>query len=319
MKFAKHILFVTFLFSTLHPQGTVILLNGTSSAGKSALTAALQKIGDYEKVNIDEDCSDPANDAIMAYIKEKTGIETTIDDYDKVWQSLEEKGTFTKKDEAYLRAKIGTIFIRMLEKVRTLAASGKNVIFDMLIDDTLNFQYCYEKLKNVPVVFVLAYCPFTTLASRVEKRISEADPRLFANIFTQFSNMYKAAQPGDTPILDALTRDDVKKHSEAAKKDVLEDPKNFGSFDEFVTKILRNLSLDENETIQVTPRLKYDVIVNTGINSPQQCAEQITTFIESKQRPTAFEENHEQIGWLDKLKFQFDLFKYKFKKYFGIV
>jgi|SaaInlStandDraft_4_1057021.scaffolds.fasta_scaffold12265_2 chloramphenicol 3-O-phosphotransferase len=309
----KHILkllvFTVLLCSSLNPQGTVIFLNGTSSSGKTALTAALQNIFEkqWEKVNVDEDYSEPFMQAAINYIKEKTGVEVTTDNLNEVAEQLTKEGKLTKKDDEAIYALEKQIYMKMLQKVKDYATEGKLVIFDMLVENERNLRNCYEPLRGLNVAFILAYCPFTELAQRVKKRTSEKDPRTFTQVFVQFSHLYKAAQPGNTPILGTLTAEEVKQNCELAKQDEpwIFEEMELSSFDELTPTVLKNLSLDINKSIQVTPRLKYDLVVDTGIHSPQECALQIKQFLESHSPFTAFQENYEQlpqIKWWQKFK-----------------
>jgi proline iminopeptidase len=275
----------------------VIFLNGTSSAGKTALTAEIQKLGQYEKVNVDEDFEEPFMQAAINYIKEKTGVEATFDNLPEVAEQLTKEGRLTKRDDKAIESLAKPIFINMLKKIKDYATAGKDIIVDMLVENERNFRDFYESLHALNVAFILTYCPFTKLAERVRQRISEKDPRTFTQVFVQFSRLYKAAQPVDTPILGTLTAEEVKQNCKLAEKDEpwIFEEMELGSFDELTPTVLKNLSLDKNESIQITPRFKYDLIVNTGINTPQQCAQQIKNFIESETEFTAFKENYEKL------------------------
>jgi chloramphenicol 3-O-phosphotransferase len=293
----KILVFTTLLFSSINAQGTIIFLNGTSSAGKTALTAEIQKLGQYEKVNIDEDFGEPYMQAAINYIKEKTGVEATMDNLNEVAEQLTKEGRLTKIDDKAIEALGKSIFINMLKKIKDDTAAGKDIIVDMLVENEKDFRDFYEPLHDLNVAFILTYCPFPKLAERVRQRISEKDPRTFTQVFEQFSRLYKAAQPGDTPILGTLTAEEVKQNCVLAKQDKpgLVEEMELSSFDELAPTVLKNLSLDKNESIQITPRFKYDLIVNTGINTPQQCAQQIKNFIESETEFKAFKENNEKL------------------------
>ena len=55
------------------------------------------------------------------------------------------------------------------------------------------------------------------------------------------------------------------------------------NFQEFQSDILKKLNLDTNESIALIPRHKYDLVVNTGTNTPRQCAERIRDFLQKQE------------------------------------
>ena len=77
-------------------------------------------------------------------------------------------------------------------------------------------------------------------------------------------------------------------------------------FDKFLSTLLDNLSLNNHETVQITPRYTYDLIVNSATQNPAECAKQIHNFIQQGQKHTAFQKNYAELksttGWFCKLK-----------------
>ena len=292
-----------FLSSTLAAQGTVIFLNGTSSAGKTAISEELEKSLEvsWEEVAFDNF----ARIAIKNFAKEKTGVILNLNDEiaEKELDGLVQAGKITWEEvNEFSEEKFYFILNLLLQKTEEHLQSGKNVIIDT-INVEADFKHYFEALHQFNVIFILVYCPVTTLVERIIKRNKEGDERDFASVLRHFGRVYKAAQPGDAPILGTLTKTEIKNIFEQHAK------KEFGTEKEYnkvLSEMLKNLSFDRQESIQVTPRLKHDLVVNTGELSTQEASQKIKQFMETKTEFTAFKENVQTVkqrGWFEKIKY----------------
>ena len=66
-------------------------------------------------------------------------------------------------------------------------------------------------------------------------------------------------------------------------------------FDNFLYTLLEDLSLNNHETVQITPRYTYDLIINSATQNPAACAQQIHGFIQKKQKHTAFQKSYVKV------------------------
>jgi chloramphenicol 3-O-phosphotransferase len=306
--FIKPILFILCLFSYLRPQGTVILLNGTSSAGKSSIAQELQKTLDYscEFVGIDKNVNEPALNTIIEYVQQKTKEPVTKENIDDIAEKLVKDGTTTQEDlDNFYGQASNKLFNGMIQKIKDFTQNGKNVIFDTIIGDDSEQEIvrAFEQFRGENVLFLLVYCPFQELAKRIAARNSgdKLEQRDFSIVWRQFGGLYKAAQPSDAPILETLSKNTVTDLVQLHARSEFEEEKEFN---EFLSELLENLSLNNHEIVRITSSYKYDLIVNNATQSPAECAQQIRDFMQQGNAYTAFQKNFNEFkrGWFRKAK-----------------
>lgn len=251
-------LLVTFqIFS--NPKGQVVILNGTSTAGKSMLTKDMMKIlgKSYEKVSIDDFFPE-------IFIEQK------------VLKSPEEE--FLKR----LDQKI----ILMYDKVKKIAQSGKNVIVDTVLSalrgaesEKLSFQL----LEELNTTLVLAYCPLTTLAERVKQRNKKAflenkeeGLRVFVDV-VNFHHIYKVQESDKEICIDTLSFKDLEQVYKTTNNTPYEAAKRSNTVKH---QLLSYFCLDINDSVNITPKLSYDYIVDTSKYDSQKCAQLICEYLE---------------------------------------
>jgi chloramphenicol 3-O phosphotransferase len=118
-------------------KGTIIVLNGVSSSGKSSLSKELTKfLPDF-----------------FAF---------SIDDFDLVIEKMEDR--------------VGQRLISIeteyfyYKNVAMFSNRGVNLILDQIIHDPLTLKNFYEALKGYPVLFVGVHCPVDELLHREQSR-----------------------------------------------------------------------------------------------------------------------------------------------------
>jgi len=187
------------------------------------------------------------------------------------------------------------LYNKMIQKIKDLIREEKNVIFDVVSTEKQEIlNWCKEFRKN-KVLFVLAYCSFQELAKRVAARnMGESlERRTFSQVWEQFGELYKAAKQGELPILETLSKNTVVGSVKSRTKNEFEKKEEF---DEFLSTLLKNLSLDNNITVQITSRYKNDLIVdNSKQSSSAACAKQILEFIKQGHKYTALQENYNKL------------------------
>lgn len=131
--------------------GQIILLNGTSSSGKSTLARALQDVLDEPYLH--------------------TGIDHFLERYpsrlivysDGVTPPSAEGWLAVFRDNALAEMRLGPAGLRfitgMYQSIAALSAAGVNCIVDDVIYDPRVLQAALSAFKNVPVFFVGLRCP----------------------------------------------------------------------------------------------------------------------------------------------------------------
>ncbi|MBV8661136.1 MAG: hypothetical protein JO129_03255 [Candidatus Dependentiae bacterium] len=225
--------------------GVVILLNGTSSAGKSTLVKELQKIYNY-----------------TLYV-------ASIDDFMMTREGYNPK----------------TRYPNFYNHIKEMALSGKNIVVD-----TVQYQREYERydeiLEPCNVIKILVYCPLSALIVHVQKRNQLNDPRERRTIhaaFEQFLSLYKTKSSKKDIVIDQITTSKIK--DALAKAEVMAKTLSWRKCRKQY-KTNRHITKEFNLTtssceIALTPRQKWDFVINTGIDLPENVALKVYNFVES--------------------------------------
>jgi|GEM_PF-6463997 chloramphenicol 3-O-phosphotransferase len=266
----------------LSSQGTLLLLDGPSSAGKTSICQKLyiQFQDLYKTVGIDE---------------------FIIDVFDARRK--------LKISEEELVIQCNSRVSLMYEKIRDYLFNGTNIICDTTLTclgDENSVGPWFEKLKNLNGFLIFVYCPLHILAERVTLRnvnaFSTKNPdnaRSVVITLYQFNVMLKKRTSESELLVDILTRDQVEYACHLVKN-------SFGH-DEAMMKrvrfdILSRFKLLYCDSVYITPALNYDFIVNTSHYSPNECVECIKSHIEKKSKITsAIEVNCKKFGLMGAL------------------
>lgn len=124
------------------PAGKIILLNGTSSSGKSSLAKALQEQLDQPYLHVDGDY---------------------------FWQ-LYPKRYFDRVSDEQYRIWRGRFLVACYRSVATLAGAGLNVIVDEVLTRPKVLTWLQEALAGFEVIFVGLHCGLEELERRERER-----------------------------------------------------------------------------------------------------------------------------------------------------
>lgn len=136
----------------MQKKGSIILLNGTSSAGKTSLSKELQNIFEEEYccLSLDE-FSVQIN---QAYLRLFPFFENEQPETLKIGQDIINKPKLTL----------------LHTSIKALSAIGKNVIVDHVLFTRGLLEECVRILEGYPVVFVGVHCPLHELERREAAR-----------------------------------------------------------------------------------------------------------------------------------------------------
>ena len=162
-------------------QGNVVLLNGTSSAGKSSIATALQEIMEtpYLHTGIDHflprlpptcfavsDGVDPAATDYFLLVYRGGGSTRTV--------TARAEGVAVYGDGTLAEVRIGPGGLRLLagmyRGIAALAEAGVDVIVDDVIHDRRVLAAAVEALRDVPVLFVGLRVPLEVAERRERER-----------------------------------------------------------------------------------------------------------------------------------------------------
>jgi chloramphenicol 3-O-phosphotransferase len=239
------------LLTALHVRpasGSIILFNGTSSAGKSSLAKAMLQ-------------------------ESKTRYEViSFDDFERSYKPT--NGTAGRGYD--------NVMLALYRHVKAEADAGKNVIIDTVEFDRNYDRYC-EILNCANVIKVIVYCPLEHLLKRIEKRNNDGSPgnhRLVLLAYDQFVQMYKpqsspqelvVARTNTSVLRDALAEAGLKAGNARQKQ-----------YQDLYKNYVRVFGIDQDRELIIVPKGKYDLVVNTKSDSKKKNVQRVEDYMNSQ-------------------------------------
>ena len=218
-------------FSKKIQLGKIIFLDGTSSSGKSTISKELQKELNCEYLFIDDFLFNQTAKWLEEQIFLKEGKRVKLprnntDEIRKFYDSMPNKDQYIISVEVFKKS-IKKASEIMAKKTKKLLLQGKIVICDVVFaPGYLEKQDFVKDLRNFKNFMVLVYCPFKTLAQRVEKRNEEVkngkagEIRSLVMALEQFGMKYKRKEKSNENAIDKLTKEYFDLSIDLAKKDL---------------------------------------------------------------------------------------------------
>jgi chloramphenicol 3-O-phosphotransferase len=261
--------------------GRIILLNGTSSTGKSAILSEFKKLcPDYIAFNVDDWFT-------TATIRMATERGWHADMQMHPWQYLRdyvnEKSAHAHFDievREHLFTGIRDYYYTMQEILR----QGKNVILDTVLEyerEYTNFDACFQQFNCVRV---LVYCPVDVVLERIKIRNSSGvreEQRLKFQLFESFSAIYRLQEHPDEPVVDTIATDTMKTALQQAMQELMMlniPPAYDARLHAFEETFIQQFKLNELSQINLVARHSYDLILNSAHSSAEELAEQISHY-----------------------------------------
>ena len=232
--------------------GIIILMNGTSSAGKTTLLQALNAIYDtYEAAHID---------------------------------------TYTRK---HTHGSWKTKCCGFYKEINETALTGKNVLVDTVLYHD-NYEK-YEDLltsndrnKNQPIklIKILVYCSIDSIIDHVCKRNqlpNSLDHRTVHKAFIGFLSLYTIKNATHKTVIDTIDSIQTKIALQKALGTIHPQAhKYLKRQNKMNQKLIHQFNLNKAGKIMISPQHSWDLIVNTSNKTPEEVAQQIADFIESR-------------------------------------
>ena len=133
--------------------GKVIILNGTSSAGKTSIAKVIQELSDEPYLHLS---------------------------LDMFWNMTPAKIPANSKNFPHMRKALA-------KSVYALATTGHNVVVDIVVAGAAPFESVYCELKNLNLLTVKVHCPLPTLIEREKARKN----RRIGLAESQYSNFHQ--------------------------------------------------------------------------------------------------------------------------------
>ncbi|MFA6066080.1 MAG: AAA family ATPase [Candidatus Babeliaceae bacterium] len=265
--------------------GTIILLNGVSSSGKSAIIHALHASHKNIKIlKVDDWFPD-----ILKNVAQEHGWQENSNICPWLYlhtATTEQTGKYYFDVE--LREKLFNNSHKLYEQAKNFASEGQNVIMDTVLEYEKEYTRFDNFFRNEKVIKILVYCPLDILLQRVEQRNAcgiVSEQRTAFQSFEQFPALFKLQEHAHEPVLDIVKSTVIKQALEKAIQDLIKNTiaaPYLPKLDEFRKKFSQQFKLDEQETITLVPRHAYNLILNSYHNSPQQSAQKILEIVDLK-------------------------------------
>lgn len=274
--------------------GSIVLLLGTSSAGKTSIALELEKNltqDDFTYIGVDtfhwklmiQDMKNKRLDAcFMSDDEVQHLIMTTKEGYD-VWMEHESRGW---QDGRKLCS----------ESVRELALAGQNVIVDTVLG-AYDAHYVFEQLYGLSVIIVWVYCDLENLIQHVQMRNNNchiSEKRDILQVLKDFLGMYSLSEEG---FCDFLDRDSI-----SSALCSMNNLSNL-SFVQLKQQEIEGLIFAYNEKFfksqdkkaRILPKYSYDLLVNTSKESSIDIALKIKESILAGVKGAAVTQNYERL------------------------
>lgn len=296
----------------------IIVLNGTSSTGKTTLARNLQKIKhepcEILQFDVEADLLLKEQVEAMGYCYDsKSSIRTWVD---SLPSEVQKKIDDIDDDVAWV-----SIQKSIIEKAQKFNAKGINVIIDTGLKSEDDYNLFANGLRSNHTYFVLLYASITQLLKNLMARndagISEEKRNPLGPFFQYFWFLAKKCESTSTEKLDVLTKKDFEtvfdqletlleskdKFDEcwASKKDFQKiksiiDHEFFHTCWSYTPHCLEGKLVwlwlktwlpcycDEQDAIGITLKLPiiHDLTINTGMASPTECAETLAAWLDNK-------------------------------------
>lgn len=271
--------------TTAKPCGHVILLNGTSSAGKSAILAELTKLNSsYRIFKVDDWWPD-----VMRTKAKEMGWEeeSKMDPWMYLYHYMAKKtGKYYFATE--MREILFNDSASFYAPAKKAAGEGHTVIIDTVLEYEKEYIEFDNYFNDCQACKILVYCPLDVLLSRVEQRNASGNPdeqRTAFQSFEQFPAIFKVQDHADEQVVDVVETSAMKQELDEAIKQLqvhgIPDP-YVPKLEEFRNKFVAQFKLDEQGKIKLVPTHSYQLILNSGTKTPAELAEEFEKFVGSK-------------------------------------
>ena len=303
--------FVTYRAYTGQQPHEVILIAGTSSAGKTSIINELMKrVGDnYKVVSIDDfdaegniqkvleqkakewgwdDAKSSLNDFMDSHVLKQTGA------YDGIDTVLSTAPTHAIQKE--ITDATYSAFFEYAKK----KAYKSNIVIDTVYDSLDTYNQFTTIFRDHKTIKILVYCPLNTIQERVEKRNLTGKPeeqRTLFQVYPQFAAFYKVQDSPLDQVVDIVSSeqilqplnqviDDLIKQLEQTKleNDVMKTKFKvvLESVHTFKAEFVKRFRLRELKEVVLTAINHYDLILNSRTQDFAKNAQEIAHYLKAK-------------------------------------
>lgn len=275
-------------------QGRVILVSGSCSSGKSSMAKIIAQKLNAKSFAFDEYVMPIV---LNKFIQKHYGKILAFFISGFVMRNffttvgfLSEKRKYEFEQKFYADLKSGMAdepITKMLKEVKDLAMQGRDVVVESPISlfGGVEFTAQLAALNDVNVSYVMAYCPWDCIVDRIQRRNSSKNKKVHRELewalINFIDNVKLSHQNNGALFLERVNGNNVHKViKEYAKPEYTKKRMHLGT----QMQSLASKKFAQNTNYYIYPRFKYNVIVNTKTNTPEQCAEHVLRYIQKKSK-----------------------------------
>ncbi|HEV2600820.1 MAG TPA: hypothetical protein VGT41_00845 [Candidatus Babeliales bacterium] len=254
--------------------GTVIVLNGTGSSGKTSISKLLQKqLQDSVTLSID--------DILWPAFKKEAQDLALINPQ----MSKEQIEQIIIENVNVLSPKVQWLMVlqQLYDQARFLARTHQYVILDTVfgIVDRKDYDYFVQQMQGLTSLVVLVYCDPLHLAHHIVARNAGAKKEEMRDMLVHmrgFEAMYAPATLEDV-VVETVTKQDVEYALRFVHDSLPEMGKSQAQVEQQVAEVrdlyFKTFFPDDMHEVQIASRFAFDMFVNTGNLSSQECVQLI--------------------------------------------
>jgi chloramphenicol 3-O-phosphotransferase len=267
----------------INKHGRIILVNGTSSSGKTSILKNLQAIAPSAQFLSVDDYYD--NQVIQTAQKFGWDPSAKIDPWLFLNQYLTHK-TGNYYFDTEVRQQLFTASDFFYSKAKSAAIHGKTVFVDTVLEYESAYQEAFNYFKNEHFSMILIYCPMSIILQRVQERNSSgisSEHRSVFLPFEHFTTMYKVRENAQDPLVDTINTSTLKHALIIAIEELINQgiaKEYLPRLEQFKENFIAQFKLDQIAHIEITPQHHYVAIFkNDSPESPEIIAQQIKESI----------------------------------------
>ncbi len=301
-------LFITIgLWATSIEPGWLVILDGTSSAGKSSVARHIKtKLLDKTSLSFSYESLDDFNtrkeeaEAKQKEEDEEENQEQETDLHDtpsksSASRSLERSENSDERSEDNSKSHdsedADDSQADYLQYIKDLATSGKHVIGDTVLRDDQDIKEYKEIIGNgEKIICAMVYCPAIEIPRRVEARNisgNKDEERTLYQAIAQIPDMFSMTTKQTNKTIDSITKKDVNEMLKPLKKELEDDNKKKrkeGKKEDNIPKTLQALRKElepkKGKISYIQPKMPHDIVaINSRKNGPAVAAEKIVDHI----------------------------------------
>lgn len=263
----------------INKHGRIILVNGTSSSGKTSILKNLEAITPMAQFLKVDDYYDA--ELIQTALNLGWKESSKIDPWLFLNQYLTHK-TGKYYFDTEVREQLFTATDFFYSKAKSAALHGKTVFVDTVLEYESAYQEAFNYFKNADFSMILIYCPMSIILQRVQERngsgISSEHRSVFLP-FEHFTTMYKVRETAQDPLVDTINTSTLKQALNTAIQELINQgiaKEYFPRLEQFKENFIAQFKLDQKLHVEITAQHKYiEIFKNDSPESPEIIAQQI--------------------------------------------